>query len=84
MILFVSHTPYQDLWITGMSLSEVNIEIIPRPTLSKIKTWSNSSGQTVCHFDAEKPLKDCSHHFPPRLHGKRGKKATVKENRREH
>ncbi len=55
-----------------MTLSEVNIEVIPKPALGNIKTWSikDSSGRTVCYFDAEGPLKDCSHHFPSRPHGR--------------
>ncbi len=55
-----------------MTLSEVNIEVIPRPALGSVKTWSikDPSGRTVCYIDAEGPLKDCSHHFPSRPHGR--------------
>ncbi len=56
--------------MTAMTLSAVNIEVMPKSTLGNIKIWSikDSSGRTVCYFDAERPLKDCTHRFSSATH----------------
>ncbi len=55
-----------------MTLSEVNIQIIPKPDhdLGNIKVWSikDSSGRTICYFGVERLLKDCTHRFSSATH----------------
>ncbi len=56
--------------MTGVSIKEVMIEVIPKSDIGNIKVWSikDSSGRTVCFFEASSPLKECSHHLSTTEH----------------
>ncbi len=56
--------------MTGVSLSEIVIEVIPKPDIGKITVWSikDSTGRTVCFFEASSQLKECSHYLSTAEH----------------
>ncbi len=70
LLAFHVGTPYHDLRMTSVSLREIIIEVIPKSDIGRITVWSvkESSGRTVCFFEASSPLKECSHHLSTTEH----------------
>ncbi len=54
--------PINDLTLTALSTSSVNLEVIQGNSLGRIKQWSvkNGAGSEKCPFSVDSILKDCA------------------------